>query len=246
MLKYYTLTLLAASMLLPRISAQSQEDLERLYDLPLAKDGDLLCRCISTFLPKKDETFFFKFEDEYHEVALVGEGISNIFPVRKDNTFTLYTRTYSEEGELIYLPVVEESLEGNGKDYIIVLNRLEGTTSIQAKTYNINTEDYSPNSLHLFNETGLKLGARVDDTNAVVAPFESHTHKFNNVSRNTYTSAKIAIAYKGEAKIMASKRLRLVPGRRFMMFCFPSRTRAEAGATPLKVITLQDMPVTSI
>ncbi|MEN8663043.1 MAG: hypothetical protein ABF330_11190 [Lentimonas sp.] len=197
-------------------------------------------------MPKKNETFYFKIDDDYREVALVGEGISMAFPVRGTNTFTLYSKGLSDEGEVIYIPVVQQLLEGAGGNYLTILSRPKDSQSLQAKTYNLNADKYPVNSLHLFNESGISLGVQVDKVNAVVKPFESHTHKFKDVSRDTYTSAKIAIAYKGEAKIMSSKRLRLLPGRRVIMVCFPSINRAKMGATPLRVITLQDMPKSSV
>lgn len=242
MFKQNLITSVIACLSFLQIFAQDQEHLSDLYDFPPSQEGDLLCRCISTFLPQKGETFYFKIDDTYHEVALVGEGISMPFPVRGTSIFTLYSKSFSEEGELIYIPVIEEALEGAGRDYLIILSRSQNQISLDAKAYNINTGNYPANSLHLLNQTELSLGVQVDKINAVVKPFTLHTHKFKSVSRDTYTSAKIAIAYKGEAKIMSSKRLRLVPGRRVIMVCFPSRTRAEMGATPLRVITLQDMP----
>ncbi|MGJ8652436.1 MAG: hypothetical protein ACSHX8_04120 [Opitutaceae bacterium] len=242
MFKQNIIALLFACLLLPQISAQSAEELNNLHDLPPAEEGDLLCRCISTFLPKKDETYYFKLDNTYHEVALVGEGISMPFPVRKSNTFTLYSQGLSEEGAIIYIPVVQQTLDGSGGNYLIILSRQDNGTSLSAKTYNINTQKFPADSLHLLNQTEIRLGAQVDKVNAVVEPFDVYTHKFKDVSRDTYTSAKIAISYKGEAKVMSSKRLRLVPGRRFIMVCFPSKARAAMGATPLRVITLQDMP----
>lgn len=242
MLKQNIIAFLLLCLLLPNLSAQSKEEMEDLYNLPPAEDGDLLCRCISTFLPTKEDNFYFKIDDTYHEVALVGEGISMTFPVRDTSAFTLYSKILSEEGKLIYVPIVQQALEGSGNNFIIILSRPQNSSDIQSDSYNINAEKFPVNNLYLFNQTNLRLGVRVDETNAIVDPYDSHTHEFQDVSRDTYTSAKIAIAYKGEAKIMASKRLRLVPGRRVMMFCFPSKTRAEMGATPLRVITLQDMP----
>lgn len=242
MFKQSITALLFTLLLLPQVSAQDPERIADLYELPPPEEGDLLCRCISTFSPEESETFYFKIGKKYHEVALVGEGISMPFPVRGSSTFILYSKALTEEGKVAYIPIVEQALKGDGKNHIIILSRQENQTSLNAKAYNINTKNYPANSAYIFNETGLRLGVRVDDTNAVVEPYDSHTHKFKNVSRDTYTSAKIAIAYKGEAKIMASKRLRLIPGRRVMMICFPSRDRVEMGATPLRVITLQDMP----
>lgn len=242
MLKRYLITLILCFSFLHLTSGQSRKEVEDLYDIPAAQEGDLLCRCISTFIPEKNETFFFKIGEEYHEVALVPEGISIIFPVRKTNVFKLYSKNRSEEGAPIYFPVVEQALEGKGKDYILILSRSQNSSPINSVAYNINIHDYPTNGLYVFNQTGLNLGLRVDDTNAVIEPFGTHIHDFRDVSRDIYTSAKIAIAYNGKPKVMASKRLRLVPGRRFMMFCFPSKKRAEMGATPLRVLTLQDMP----
>lgn len=242
MFKQNLIVLFITCLALPSVYAQPQEHQSDLYDLPPAQEGDLLCRCISTFQVNKEETYYFKVEDTYHEVALVGEGISMAFPVRGTSTFTLYSKGVSAEGETIYTPVVEEALTGTGGNYLIVLSRSKSESSLEAKTYNINTTSYPANSLHLFNESAISLGVQVNKTNAVVKPFESHTHKFPNTGRDTYTSAKIAIAYKGEVKIMSSKRLRVIPGRRVIMVCFPSVARANMGSTPLRVITLQDIP----
>lgn len=242
MLKQYLTTVIIACISLTQVFAQDQQRLADLYDFPPAQEGDLLCRCVSTFLPKNNETFYFYIDDAYREVALVGEGISMAFPVRGTNTFTLYSKSLSKEGKPIYTPVVQQVLNGSGGNYLIILSRPKNTTSLEAKTYNINTDKYPADSLYLFNESPVSLGVQVDKVNAVVKPFESHVHDFKDMSGDKYTSAKIAIAYKGEAKIMSSKRLRIIPGRRVMMICFPSINRAKMGATPLRVITLQDMP----
>lgn len=242
MLKKNLFGLLIALLSLSQLSAQDHERLSELYDFPPAQEGDLLCRCISTFLTKANETFYFKVDGTYHEVALSGESISMPFPVRGQSTFTLYSKIINEEGKTVYLPVVEQVLNGSGTNFLIILSRSNDSAIMAGKTYNLNTDNYPANGIYMFNETPLSLGVQVEKVNAVIKPFESYTYDFKDVGRNTYTSAKIAIAYKGKAKIMASKRLRLVPGRRVIMVCFPSQSRAEMGSTPMRVITLQDMP----
>ncbi len=247
MSKQTIIALLITCLSLPQLSAQDQGQQKpvnpsELYDLPPTKKGDLLCRCVSTFLPKKNETFYFKMDDTYHEVALAGEGISIQFPVRGSTTFTLYSKSISEEDEIVYSPIVEQALKGSGENYLIILSRPPKKTSLQAKTYNINTNNYPANSIYLFNETPATLGLQVNKTRAVVKPFKAYTHSYQNAGRNTYTSAKIVMNYQGEGKIMSSKRLRLIPGRRIIMICFPSKTRTKMGSTPLGVVTLQDKP----
>ncbi|MGJ8650217.1 MAG: hypothetical protein ACSHX4_07650 [Opitutaceae bacterium] len=242
MLKQNFIVLFITCLSLIQISAQDQERQDELYDLPPAQEGDLLCRCVSTFLPQEAETFYFKIGGKYHEVALAGEGISMTFPVRKTNIFTLYSKGVSDEGNVIYIPVVEQVLNGAGLDHLIILGRTANSKTLQSAAYNLHTDNFPANALHLFNQTPLSLGVQVDKVNSWVEPLSLYTHKFKNVDRNTYTSAKIAIAYKGEAKIMSSKRLRLLPGRRVIMICFPSKARADMGATPLRVLTLEDMP----
>lgn len=242
MFKQNLIVLIIACLALPQISALAQEQQSDLYDLPPAQEGDLMCRCISTFLPNQKETYYFKIDDTYHEVALIGEGVSIPFPVRGSTTFTLYSKGVNEEGVEVYIPVVEQALEGVGGNYLIMLSRSNNNAALQAKTYNISRDSYPANSFYLFNESAISLAVQVNKINAMVEPFASHEHHFKDVGRDTYTSAKIAIAYKGEVKVMASKRLRIIPGRRVIMVCFPSRSRAKMGATPLRVITLQDMP----
>ncbi|MDP4611944.1 MAG: hypothetical protein NWT02_12210 [Opitutales bacterium] len=242
MLKQNFIVLFITCLSLLQISAQDQARQDDLYSLPPAQEGDLLCRCVSTFQLQKSETFYFKLDGTYHEVALTSEGISMTFPVRKTNIFTLYSKGLSEEGKVVYIPVVEQMLDGPGVDHLVILSRTPNSKTMVSTAHNLHTDIYPANALHLFNQTPLSLGVQVDNVNALVKPLELYTHKFKNVDRNAYTSAKIAIAYKGEAKIMSSKRLRLLPGRRVIMICFPSKARSDMGATPLRVLTLQDMP----
>lgn len=242
MLKQNFIVLFITCLSLLQISAQDKERQDDLYSLPPAQEGDLLCRCVSTFLPQKSETFYFKIDGTYREVALTGEGISMTFPVRKTNIFTLYSKGVSEEGDVAYIPVVQQVLDGPGVNHLIILSRPTNSKALESVAYSLHTDNYPANSLHLLNQTPLSLGVQIDKVNSWVKPLEFYTHKFENVDRNTYTSAKIAIAYKGEAKIMSSKRLRLLPGRRVIMICFPSKARADMGSTPLRVLTLQDMP----
>ncbi|MCP5537059.1 MAG: hypothetical protein H7A51_12640 [Akkermansiaceae bacterium] len=247
MSKHPVLALLIACLSLPLLSSQSQgqaapDDPATLPGLPPAKDGDLLCRCISTFLPGKNEIFYFKMDNTYHKVALTGEGISLPFPVRGTSTFTLYTKTVSEEDKVVYTPVVEQALKGSGGKYIVIISRPKDKTTLKAKTFNINTANYPANHVYLFNESPVSLGLQVNDTKAVVKPFETYKYSYQNAGRDTYTSAKIVMGYKGESKVMASKRLRLVPGRRMILVCFPSKTRTQMGATPLGMVLYQDKP----
>lgn len=242
MFKQYFIVLLIVCLSLPQISAQDEEYLSDLYDLPPAQDGDLLCRCISTFLPKEKETFYYKIDGNYHEVALTGEGISMAFPVRGNSVFTLYSKIITEQGKPAYVPVVNQALDGVGANFLIILSRAAGSVAMEAKTHNLSADNYPANNIYLFNETPLSLGVKVDKDTSVIRPFESYTYEFNDLEGDRYASAKIAIAYNGKAKIMASKRMRLIPGRRVMMICFPSEARAEMGVTPMRVVTLQDMP----
>lgn len=241
MLKQNFIVLFISCLSLLQISAQDQSRQNDLYDLPPAEEGDLLCRCVSTFQLQKSETFFYKLDGTYHEVALTSEGISMTFPVRKTNIFTLYSKGVSEEGNVIYVPVIEQVLDGPGINHLLILSRPANSKALDTVAYNLHTDNYSANALHLLNRTPLSLAVQVDKVNSWVKPLEFYTHEFKSVDRNAYTSAKIAITYKGEAKIMASKRLRLLPGRRVIMICFPSKTLADMGATPMRVVTIQDM-----
>ena len=237
------IALLLSYLSIAALSAQNAPvDPSRLPDLPPAKEGDLLCRCVSTFLPDKNKVLYFKVDGTYFKIALTGEGISMPFPVRGTTTFTLYAKSVSEEDKVVYTPVVEQELKGSGGNFLIIINRAKNKTTLQAKTFNLNTSNYPANKIYLFNESPVSLGLQVNDTKAVVKPFQAYTHSYQNAGRNTYTSAKIVMGYKGETKVMSSKRLRLIPGRRIIMVCFPSKTRAKMGSTPLGVVTIQDKP----
>lgn len=241
MIKYITLAFSAFITLNSVLSAQD-EDKEQLKDLPTAKKGDRICRCISAFIPQKDEVFYFKMDGDYHEVNLPSESISVDFPVRGTLVFSLYKKTTDEENEIVYTPVLEAKLEGAGTQFIVVARRAKDELKLLAKSYNISKTNFAANGIYLFNESPVSLGISVQETKAVVKPYEQYSYPFKNIGRNTYTSAKVVMRYNEETKIMGSKRLRLIPGRRVLMFCYPSKTRAKMGATPLRVFTLQDMP----
>ncbi|BDS07798.1 hypothetical protein NT6N_28380 [Oceaniferula spumae] len=236
------LALTTASLSAQNPPAQKPVNPDQLPGLPSPKENDIMCRCVSTFLPGKNETFFFKIDDTYHEVSLTGEGMSLPFPVRGSTTFTLYKKTPAGEDAPPYTPVVEQALSGDGKDFLVFLSRKNDKAPMKSKSVNLNTSSYPANNIYLFNESPAALGLQVNTSKAVVKPFESFNYKFQNTDRDTYTSAKIVMRYKGENKVMASKRLRLVPGRRIILVAFPSKARTQLGATPLRLIITQDQP----
>lgn len=247
MIKHTILALIICSISVSVVSAQDNKPTKilnpsQLPDLPPAKKGDLICRCITTFLPNKTDIFYLKIDKKFHQILLDGESISMPMPVRGTTTFTLYAEAVSEEDKVSYVPVVTQPLKGAGNDHLIILSRPNKKTAIKSKSYNISTSNYPVDSIHLFNETPAPLGLQVNSSKATVKPHQTHTYTYRNAGRDTYTSAKVLMAYKGEPKMMSSKRLRLIPGRRTIMVCFPSKKRLKLGATGLGVITIRDMP----
>ncbi|MEP2774963.1 MAG: hypothetical protein ABJQ29_10010 [Luteolibacter sp.] len=248
------LLLFLSCLTVTMLSAQEPEDDAPQVDpahlpgLPPAKEGDIQCRCITTFMLGNRETYFFKIGSTYHEVELVSEGISQTFPVSGSTTFTLYkkappTKELPDEEKSLYVPVVQQELKGGGKDFFIILSRKDDKSPMKTRAINISKANCPADSIHLYNFSPLALGMEIEDSKGVLEPYKNFRYPFGNAaSRNTYTTAKIVMRYKGEDKVMASTRLRLVPGRRMILFCFPSESRASLGATPLRMITYQDKP----
>lgn len=164
------------------------------------------------------------------------------FPVRESTTFTLYKKTPEGKDAPPYVPVVQQALQGGGKKFLVILSRKDDKSPIKGKAYNISKTQRPANNIYLFNESPVAIGIQVNKTQGVVKPFKKYKYAYPNASRNTYTSANIIMRYKGEKRIMASKRLRLIPNRRIILVCFLSKSRANLGATPLRMITYQDMP----
>jgi len=220
--------------------AEKEIDHNKLPPLPLAGVDDAICRCVTTFTPSKAETFYLKIGKNFHVAPLIGEGISTDLPIKGVRKFSLYKKVI-KEGEETHIPVVEAPLEGAGKSFLVILDQKKNK-SIQAQVHNLSTTQFPANQIHFFNRSPAALGLQINTSKAVVAPFKSYNYPFENTNRNTYTSAKMVMRYKGETRVMASKRLRLVPGRRIFLICFPSAARVSLGATPLRVISHQDMP----
>lgn len=215
--------------------------------LPAAEEGDIECRCVSTFQPGKNDVYYFKIDGIYHQVSLVGEAISPPFPVRGSTTFTLYKKNpaakdSSEKEQPLYIPAVQQVLKGGGNEFIIVLSRKDGKSPLKSRSINISKANCPADNVHLYNESPVALGLQINESEATVQAFKNFRYNFSNTTRDTYTSAKIVMRYQGEKKIMASKRLRLVPGRRMILICFPSKSRVALGATPLHLVTYQDKP----
>lgn len=246
MIKRTFISLILAGLTLPSLSAQEPAgnavDPSHFPGLPPAEPEDILCRCVSTFLLKKNEVFYFKMGTTFHEVNLVGEGVSLPFPVRGSTTFALYKKVPAGEDKTEYKAVVEQVLEGAGKEHLVILKRKNDQSPLKSYSYNLSKSEFPANSIYFFNESPAPLGLQVNTTKTVVQPFKRYTYNYQNTSRDTYTSAKVIMRYKGENKIMASKRLRLVPGRRIILIAFPSKSRAKLGSTPLGMIIHQDKP----
>lgn len=246
------LVLFLSCLTISTLSAQGPDnnapiDPAHIPGLPAAKEGDIMCRCISTFLLKKGEVFYFKIGKSFHMVDLVGEGFSQPFPVRGSTAFRLYKKTPADikpadKDRPPYVPVIQQALKGDGNNFIIVLSRKDAKSPLKSKAFNINKTRFPANNIYLFNESPVALGLQVNTSQGVVQAYKHFNYSYSNTTRDTYTSAKIIMRYKGEKKIMASKRLRLVPGRRMILVCFPSKSRAKLGATPLRMVTYQDKP----
>ncbi|MFK7849444.1 MAG: hypothetical protein AB8D78_00575 [Akkermansiaceae bacterium] len=173
----------------------------------------------------------------------MSEGMSMPFPVRNSTTFILYKHVPNgEEGSPQYLPVVEQPLKGGGKKFLIVLSRKNETSAMKSKSINISKAQRPANKIYVLNESSVPIGLQVDETKAVIKANKQYQYEFPNASRNAYTSANIIVRYKGEMRVMASKRLRLIPKRRIFLICFLSKARANLGATPLRMVSYQDMP----
>ncbi|MGJ8643712.1 MAG: hypothetical protein ACSHX9_09915 [Luteolibacter sp.] len=210
--------------------------------LPGIIEGDTLCRVVCTFQTKPGETYYLKLKDKYQEIFLAGESLSQAIPVRGARKFSLYRKAEDEEeSETGYMPILEQALEGVGSNYLLILGRSkEGV--IQSKAINLNSSIYPADHIYVINHTSATLGAQINTTQAVIDPFKEIRYGYRDAGRDTYTSAKIVMQYEGETKIMASKRLRLVPGRRMILICFPSEERVAMDATPLRMVLMQDKP----
>ena len=178
---------------------------------------------------------------EYYAAPLQGEGISQAIPIRGTKKFSLYKKTKNEEGEEIFKPTLEATLTGAAKEYLIVLSRKKNQP-IKAIVHSLALSNLSANKVHLFNYSPVDLGIDVEDEQYVVKQNKRMSHGFKVGDRNKYTSAKVVMRYKDEIKVMASKRLRLIPGRRIIFICFDSAKRTKLGSTPLGMVTIQDKP----
>lgn len=237
--------LLFCSLSLPALSqvddAPPADPEEERPALPGIIEGDILCRCVCTFQTKPGETYFLKLKDDYQEIFLAGESLSQAIPVRGSRKFSLYKKSEDEESETGYVPVLEQALEGVGSNYLLILGRTE-EGEFKSKAINLSSSAYPADQIYIINHTPATLGAQVNTTQAVIKPYTEYRYGYRDAGRDTYTSAKIVMQYKGETKIMASKRLRLVPGRRMILVCFPSEERAAMDATPLRMVLMQDKP----
>ncbi|MDP4625542.1 MAG: hypothetical protein NWT08_10450 [Akkermansiaceae bacterium] len=216
-------------------------DEEERPEVPRVEEGDLRCRYVSTFKPDPKKPFFLKVDGAYQEFPVIGESLSQDFPIGASRMFELFNLIENEEGEEEYVQVVKQALTGAGDNFLILLRKKEGG-AIASKALNLNSSNYPADHIFILNETPATLGAQIDTSQLIVKPLSEVRYGYRNAGRDSYTSAKIVMQYKGETKIMASKRLRLIPGRRAIFICFPSEERTSMGATPLRMVALQDMP----
>ncbi|MGJ8657034.1 MAG: hypothetical protein ACSHX6_11345 [Akkermansiaceae bacterium] len=217
------------------------EDIGRMETLPSFKEGDLTCKVICTFSPNADELYYVKIDSKYYATPLKDEGISPAIPVRGGRSFNLYKKTINEEGTEIHVPVIEAALTGSGSDYLVILSQLENKP-MTSRVYGLGAISLGANQVHLFNFSPVALGIQVEEDKYVAQVNERISHNFKAAGRNSYTSATVVMRYQGENKIMGSKRIRLIPGRRVIFVCFASTKRAKMGSTPLGMVTIQDMP----
>jgi len=147
----------------------------------------------------------------------------------------------SDETKETYQPVLNSQLIGSEKNYMLILFKdKKGTLS--SRTQNLSRTKLPANKVHLFNYTHLNLGVEIGDDKYIAKKQQLITHNCKTVGRNNYASAKVITRHNGENQTMASKRLRLIPGRRVIFVCLVSPERAKLGSTPLNMITIQDKP----
>lgn len=235
----FLVTILGSSSLFAQAAEKINPD--ELPALPLPEGNDAVCRCVTTFMPDKNKFYYLKIGSAYHVAPLNGENISIDLPVRGERKFVLFEKTTTEDGSEAYLPAVTVPLEGTGKRFLVVLRKPKGKP-ITGIAHNLSTASFPASQIYLLNESSATLGLQINTSKATVQPFKKFNYNFRNTDRNTYTSAKIVMRYQGENKIMASKRLRLVPGRRIILVCFASQSRVALGSTPLRMVSYQDMP----
>lgn len=235
------ITALSFSAVCITTAAAQENDFSKLEGLPPFIKGDISCKAVCTFTPTAGEFYYVKVGSKYYVTPLIAEGLSQAIPVRGSRTFILYRKTENEEGKEIHTPVLTTTLGGSGKEYLIIISKLEGKP-ITSKVINISASSLPANNVHLFNYSPVALGIQVEKDNYVAQTNKYISHNFKAAGRNSYTSAKVLMRYQGENKIMGSKRLRLIPGRRVIFICFASAKRAKMGSTPLGMVTIQDMP----
>lgn len=196
---------------------------------------------ITSFTPRADEVFYLKDGQNYTEVPLVAENMSRPVRLPSSRLLRLYQKILNDDGLEVYVPVIEQPLKAPGGKYMILLNQ-QNDNAYHARVYNLSNNDFPTNQISILNGTPAVLGLSINEAVIIVKANEIKHYDLTEADRNTYTSAKVVMRYKGKNKVMASKRLRLIPGRRVILFCIPSRSRVEMGATPLRMITYQDKP----
>ena len=222
------------------LSAQ-KSDFTRLEGLPPLEEGDLTCRVISTYKPTNDKLYYVSIGSKFYVAPIISETLSQAIPIRGKRIFTLYQKIENEEGEEIQTPVVTAELKGSGSNFLVILSKNQ-EEPISSKVVDLAPSKLAANKVHLINLSPVALGMQVEDTQHIAQLGQRVSHNFKTAARNSYTSAQVIMRYQGENKIMGSKRLRLIPGRRVIIVCFASAKRAKMGATPLGMVTIQDIP----
>lgn len=240
LLSAIALTCISATPTLAQNNDQ-QDDISRLEGLPSAEEGDIICKAICTFSPKPGEIYYVKIDSKYYAAPLVGEGVTQDIPVRGGRKFILYKIITNEEGEEAHVPAIEVILTGTGSKFLVILSQ-KTDKPMTSRVFNLSSSSLGANRVHLFNFSPVALGIQVEEDKYVAQINERISHSFKTAGRNSYTSAKVVMRYQGENKIMGSKRIRLIPGRRVIFVCFASKKRAKLGSTPLGMVTIQDMP----
>lgn len=204
-------------------------------ELPEILENDITCECITTFTLKRNEIFYLKVGEKYYQAPLRSENSSAKMPLRGTKQFKLYKKEKTEEDEVVYEPILETALTGTGKEHLVIIRR-QKKEGYSATSHSLSLSNFPADRIHVLNETPVPLGFKFDEFKMPIKARQHITYKYKP-GRLNYASASIHAQYNGKLKSMGFRRLRLIPGKRFIFICVPSEERKKMGSTPIRMIS---------
>ena len=167
----------------------------------------------------------FRSDDTTYHLSAREESISRIFAYRGMDPLVFFKEITGVDGEVINQPLVAAKLGKPGRKLIAIVRNKAG--ALQAFTFNMKEEDFSPGTLRLLNFSKQSIRGKIDDLVAVVPPMKMHDYAVDGETQK-FLASMLLVGDDGEELYLIDKR-RVVATKegRKILFIYPDPKKPQ-------------------